>query len=131
MKKELVALLALSTSTIIASGCCGYTPIKKTADILKEDNSKIAVTINKDYSATKINVNTGERITPCRTDIPANKSLKELREEIQKCLPKGHGDIGKVITRGEYMLFEGSYCFADIVFGELTVYCQPPENLGF
>ena len=99
---------------------------------LKEKDAKILMTINKDFTSTKINVNTGERMKPCRTDIPKGKSLKELRDVIAECLPKGHKNgIGEVQVHGEYMLFKGSECFADVVGGYLFVYCQPPEDLGF
>ena len=130
MKRNFLIVAALSATAIVLNGCC--TPVKKTADILKEDDSKIAMTINKDFTSTKINVNTGERMKPCRTDIPKGKSLKELRDVIAECLPKGHKNgIGEVQVHGEYMLFKGSECFADVVGGYLFVYCQPPEDLGF
>ena len=99
---------------------------------LKEKDAKILMTINKDHSASAINANTGQVIKPCRTDIPKNKSLADLESEIIECLPKGHKKmIGKVITRGEYMMWKGSDCYAGVKDIDLYVFCSPPIDFGF
>jgi len=107
------------------TGCTMYSNAK----ILAEDDAKIAITINKDYSGTLINANTGERITPCIADI--SKEDSKLNELIRKCYPEGHDPNGKIITSGQFTLREGSFCYTAVVGNSLYVFCQPPLNLGF
>ncbi len=100
--------------------------------ILDEDQTKIVMTINEDFSTTMINANTGERIPPCLTNVDKGVSLVELKSEIKKCMPQGHSLFEQPLTSGEFIMWKGSYCYAGIDGdGNLYVYCQPPLDLGF
>jgi hypothetical protein len=130
MKKTILPLTVLSATTVLLNGCCS--PLDRTKEILKEDQSKIVLTINKDFSTTMINANTGERIPPCQTNIEKGTPLEELKREIRKCLPQDHQLAEQPLTSGELMMWEGTYCYAGRDGdGDLYVYCQPPLDLGF
>lgn len=133
MKKLFLPLATLTAAAIVLSGCCSSS--YKTKKILEQDQSKIVMTINKDLSTTMINANTGERIAPCETKVPPGLPLGELTKAISSCLPKGKKlprSDEDILTRGEFWLWKGSYCYASIEgSGFLYVYCQPPLDLGF
>lgn len=133
MNKTILPLAIVAASTVLLSGCCSTS--YKTKEILEEDRSKIVMTINKDLSTTMINANTGERIAPCSVKVDPGAPLAKLSDQISKCLPEGHelpGSNDAILTKGEYLMWKGSYCFAGIDgSGYLYVYCQPPLDLGF
>jgi hypothetical protein len=132
MSLKTVIAVAISAVTILLGGCSTNTPIRSTSKILYQDEAKVITTINKDFSSTVINANTGKRIPPCRTDLPKDVPLSKLRKAIVECLPKDHPqEIGRTLTQGEFIMFEGSYCIANVIASHLYVYCQPPYDLGF
>ncbi|MES9851900.1 MAG: hypothetical protein ABW170_08720 [Candidatus Thiodiazotropha sp. L084R] len=127
MNKIITTLLVLVLLSLLTSGCnrAKYSNAK----ILAQDESKIVLTVNKDFSSTVLNANTGERLKPCIED--TSKEDMSEKEIIKKCYPDGHGMNGKILSESSIVVREGSVCATITVGRKLYVICQPPHNLGF
>lgn len=129
----------LMTLTLVLAvfGIVGCT--SKVAAIYKEDNSQLALALNKDSSVTVVGVGAGERVKSC--EVPTSPSVAQeagkpgaLPDEaaLARCFPDGHVP-GKILFQQTYTITvrEGSKC-VDVVNGnKIYVYCSPPYPLEF
>ena len=121
--KRTIAAMVLMTLGISA---CDQVRV---ANIMKEDESQLALALNKNGSVSVVGVGAASRIDACKltTPNPAPDS-----NELAQCYPDGHVP-GKVLFQQTYTVTvrEGSLC-ADIVNGSsIYVYCSPPYPLQF
>lgn len=120
-------IIALSCTGLLFAGCSET----KTAQIMKEDQAQLAITLNKGFKTTVIATNTGERIQPCT--LARQSDVKQQAAEPDNCKPDEHADNGKVLHEETYKVTvrEGSVCITVISGSRKYRFCDPPYDLGF
>jgi len=106
-------------------------PMERFKRVITEDKSRIALMLNKDFSASVATLNTGEKIPACNIDMSAYKNRPGAAR--RACYPKGHNPDGKILFKDTYdvTVREGSVCIELASSLHIYVFCDPPLDLGF
>lgn len=99
--------------------------------IMQQDQSQIALLLNKGFSTSVVAINDGKRIEPCKIDQQAGE--KGRVAAVKSCYPDGHNPDGKILFEETYKVTvrEGSTCITVRSGSHVYVFCQPPFSLGF
>lgn len=103
----------------------------ESARIIQQDQSQMALLLNKGFSTTVVAINDGQRIEPCKIDQQSDDKGRETA--VASCYPEGHNPEGKVLHEDIYKVTvrAGSTCITLTSGSHVYVFCQPPFNLGF
>ena len=123
--KTASALVLIVAALLLLSGCAKI----RTSQILSNDNSQVAITLNTGYKTSVVSVNDGKRVTPCISpDVKRKQAPQD--ENLEVCAPLGNG---KLLHKEKYEVEvrEGSTCISIWVGHYRYDFCDPPYTLTF
>lgn len=135
MSKKLLLNVTLSIAVLGLTACdklAGLNPgPAESARIMQQDQSQVALLLNKGFSTSVVAINDGARIEPCK--IEQQSGEKGRMTDVTGCYPEGHNPDGKILFEDTYKVTvrEGSICITMTSGSHTYVFCQPPFNLGF
>jgi len=135
MNTKLLLNVALGIAVLGLTGCDqldGLDPgLAASARIMQQDQSQMALLLNKGFSTSVVAINDGKSIEPCKIDQQAGE--KERMTAVTSCYPDGHNPDGKILFEDTYTVTvrEGSTCITVRSGAHVYVFCQPPFSLGF
>lgn len=124
-------ITALSLSALSMLAACSDGPHMKTAQIMKEDKSQVALMLNKDLSVTVAGVQAGLRAPPCKmepnkTNITDGKNNPVTSDA--SCTPGGNPN-GEIFYQKTFTVsvVRGSCCVTISSGDQTYVLCSGPN----
>ena len=131
MKNKLLLPVTIAITALVLAACGGGDKLKpgpkESARIMEQEQSQVAILLNKGFSSSVVAINNGKRIKPCKKDENSQEASSK------KCYPEGHDPDGKVLFEETYKVTirEGSTCITVTSGFHSYDFCDPPYDLGF